>query len=396
MIAQDLMTKIFEWMELKIGLNRFSLHPGVLENALKERMTHTKLETPIEYWQYLLSHPKEQQEFIELMVVPETWFFRDRSTLEFAVHYLIDKWIVHHRPVRVLSAPCSTGEEAYSIALLFQEAGILYKNYTIEGADISKKAVLQATRGVYGKNSFREKDPYLQNTYFLPQEGGVALSPEWKKSVHFSYGNLCEPGFFVNREPYQAIICRNLLIYLSSDHQKVLLQRFKKILDKNGILIVSGSESEIVRKEGFSPIGNRKFCAFTVSTSSSPSPKTPVPRKEIATEEPSPPSKKRVDLLKEAQRLADKGEYSHALETCFRFMGKYGPEGDAYFLVGVIQHAMGNDEESERNFLKAVELEPTHEKALVYLSLLADTKGDREAAALYRARTQKRKKGEGE
>lgn len=393
-MSQDSRLKIYEWMELKFGLNHSSLHPKVVENALKERMEALQLQSPAEYSQYLFSHPKEQQEFIELMVVPETWFFRDRSPLEFGVRYLIDKWIVHQLPVRVLSAPCSTGEEAYSIALLLQENGVSPKNYSIEGVDISKKVLLQANRAVYGKNSFRENDSDIQTTYFFQAEGGFSLSPEWTKSVHFIYGNLCDPSFFSGRKPYQAIFCRNLLIYLSPQQQQVLLQRFKKLLDKNGIIIVSGTESEIVRKGGFTPLGDRKYCAFTVLSNSSSTSKRAVPKGAIEGEKPHSPTKNQEDLLKEAQYLADKGEYSHALEICFRLMGKYGPQAEAYFLIGVIRHAVGNEEESERNFLKAVEVDPTHEKALVYLSLLADTKGDSDAAAHYRARAKKKKKGE--
>lgn len=392
-MAEEIIDRIYRLLETRIGHNPHTLHRDVGVRALKERMEATGHESAQKYYDFLINHPEELQEFIEQIVVPETWFFRDRLSIDYAVQYCIDKWIHQKLPVRILCAPCSTGEEAYSLAMLFNEKNILPNYYSIDAVDISKKALLDASLALYGKNSFRGKDIGFRDTYFMEVEGGYLLHPTLRKSIQLTYGNLCDPEFYEGRPLYQVIFCRNLLIYLTPESQRSLLQLFSKVLLKNGILILSPSETEIARKEGFVPIDHRKYCAFLRPGSSASHPhrekKEQVdPFLEQASEKEEDASKKQLKtkLLKEARTLADNGEFVHALDNCFEILEKVGSDSEVFFLMGVIQQAMGRDGEAEDYFLKTIELDPQHGKALVYLSLLADTKGDKDAAAAYKRR----------
>jgi chemotaxis protein methyltransferase WspC len=386
-MAEEILDRIYRLLETDIGHNPHTLHRDVGVRALSERMVATGCETPQKYYDFLLLHPEEMQEFIEQIVVPETWFFRDRQSLDFTVDCCLEKWIHHKMPVRILCAPCSTGEEPYSLAMLFHERSIPTNQYLIEAVDISKKALLDASLAIYGKNSFRTKEMDFRDIYFMPVEGGYFLHPGIRKSVQLTYGNLCDPKFYEGRAPYHVIICRNLLIYLTPNAQRTLLQMFSKMLLKNGILILSPSETEIARKEGFIPVEHRKFCAFLRPGSPVAHPPDKKERKSLELKDlEDDKSEEKAKLLREAKTYADHGEFALALDNCFEILEKMGPDPEVFFLMGVIQLALNQDGEAEVYFLKTIELNPEHRKALVYLSLLADTKGEKGAAAEYKRR----------
>lgn len=396
-MPQHILKRIFRLLESKIGHNVSALHEDVWLRALEERIAVTHCKDSSEYYELIITHPTEFQEFVELIVVPETWFFRDRVSLDFIVNYCKEKWIRHNTAVRILCAPCSTGEEPYSLAMLFHENNIASKYYSIDAVDISKKALIQANLAIYGKHSFRGKDITYRETYFMKSENGLELLPQIRQQVHLAYGNLSDPGFFEERPPYHVIICRNLLIYLNAFSQKLLMQNFKKIMLKNGILVVSPSESEIARKEGFVPLEHRKYCAFMRPEGMKPKVLVQDVQGESLKADSldlgalSDTTKKNHDaqLLIEAQNMADHGEFQHALDNCFAFLKKVGPHAETFFLIGVIELALGNDSEAETYFTKTIELDSKNAKALVYLSLIADTKGDREASAKYQQRAKK-------
>jgi chemotaxis protein methyltransferase WspC len=188
------------------------------------------------------------------------------------------------------------------------------------------------------------------------------------------------------------------LIYLSISSQKALLQMFSKMLLKNGLLILSPSEAEIARKEGFIPIEHRKYCAFLRPGSALPHLTHKSESKLLEVEaaarkleqEEKVKAEAKTKLLKEAKTFADHGEFALALDNCFEIIEKIGPDPEVFFLMGVIQLALNQDGEAEVFFLKTIELNPEHGKALVYLSLLADTKGDKNGAAEYRQRAQRK------
>ena len=401
-MTEEVLKRIFRLLETRIGHNAQSLHKDVWTRALRERMAMTGIGDPEAYYQNLITHPNEFQEFVEQIVVPETWFFRDRVSSEFVVDYCWEKWIRHKHPVRVLSAPCSTGEEAYSLAMLFHQKAIPANYVNIDAVDLSKRALIRADLAVYGKNSFRGRDMSFRDAYFSLIDTGLQLNRNIRRQVHLSYGNLCDPHFPDEKLHYNIILCRNLLIYLSQYAQKNLVNMFRKLLVKGGVLVVSPAESEVVRREGFIPVGHAKYSAFlapdTVKNIGSKVAASSINlEKESSKAHESEKALLKTgkhfvrggELLQEASKLADEGHFTEALETCLAFLQKAGPHAEAYFLAGVIQQALGEDNEAEKYFFKAVYLDPQHVNGLIYLSLLADKRGEKEKAELYRQRAKK-------
>jgi chemotaxis protein methyltransferase WspC len=167
--AHDIGPRFEAWLLRETGIDASSLGVNALERAVHERVRVTQLgASPHEvnvpvgahdieaYWQRLTTSPEERQALIETLVVPETWFYRDREAYV-ALARLANERLVRDplHVLRVLSLPCSTGEEPYTIAMTLLDEGIGESRFTVDGFDISARAIDHARAGVYGRNSFR-------------------------------------------------------------------------------------------------------------------------------------------------------------------------------------------------------------------------------------------------
>src|SRR5882757_9716006 len=151
--------KVEVFLKERMGLDATSIGRASIERALRERLAACGMNADA-YWQYLGGSEIEIQELIEAVVVPETWFFRDREAFTALTKNVLVAWLQTHPEgvLRVLSLPCSTGEEPFSIAMALLEAGFPTDRVQIDAVDISLRALAYAEQGVYGKNSFRGVD----------------------------------------------------------------------------------------------------------------------------------------------------------------------------------------------------------------------------------------------
>lgn len=387
----------------KIGLNPCAMTQAGWMKVIKYRMAACHCENLQDYFHKVTHSSREMEELIDLVIVPETWFFRDRSSFDFLVHYLKHHWMQRaerSRVFRILSVPCSTGEEPYSIAMTMLRAGIPPALFHIDAVDISKKSIETAIKGIYGKNSFRGKDIQFRSSFFKPIEEKFALLPAVREQVSFYQHNVFDPEFCRGQDPYQAIFCRNLLIYLDSQYQRRLLEILSSKLDPVGILIVGPVEAELLRSLGYESHSSLKSFAFIRKPalskkvkSSAATAKGNYPlREEVKTDYSSkinlPFSKEKPTafLLEEAGRYANLGKFQEATASCLKYLKENGPSAEGYFLLGVIEHATHHEDLAEELFLKTIYLNPYHYTALVYLTLLAEKKGDISQAELFRQR----------
>nr|MDQ2694066.1 hypothetical protein [Pseudomonadota bacterium] len=118
--------QIKELIQGLTGLDTGATGTDALVPAVQRRMKALSLADPGEYHRRLLSARAELAALIEEVVVPETWFFRDRAAFDLLAHHVCHTWLPHHpqRPLRLLSAPCSSGEEPYSMAMTLLESGL--------------------------------------------------------------------------------------------------------------------------------------------------------------------------------------------------------------------------------------------------------------------------------
>jgi chemotaxis protein methyltransferase WspC len=249
-------SKIEALLRQKIGLDALSIGSNTIARAIGQRMATSRLTDPANYLEKLQAAPEELEALIESVVIPETWFFRDREPFVFLSHYVLSEWWSKNpgKILRVLSLPCATGEEPYSIAIALMEACLSPKSFKIDAVDISKIALNKAQRAVYGKNSFRGKKLDFLESYFNQIGNEYHLRDLVKNTVNFIHGNVCDRSFMVNQTAYDIIFCRNLLIYFDDAGRQQTIQLLDRLLTKQGLLFLGHSETGQLLPLQFSPV----------------------------------------------------------------------------------------------------------------------------------------------
>jgi len=206
--------------------------------------------------QWLLSTPLDRQRIETLachLTVGETYFFRDPKTLDALQMHILPALIQsrrqHGQTLRIWSAGCSTGEEAYSLAILVQRMIPDFKQWriTILGTDINPRALTKAESGSYGEWSFRNAPDWLKNGYFrATHHGRYEIIASVREMVTFSYLNLSEntyPSLMNNTNAMDIIFCRNVLMYFEPALATQVLQRHSLSLADGGWLVTSPTEA---------------------------------------------------------------------------------------------------------------------------------------------------------
>ncbi len=181
-----------------MGLDAASVGLSTIERAVQQRMTACGLKDVSVYLKKVRASPVELQELIEAVVVSETWFFRDPEAFSVLAQIVLQEWLPAHpqSQLRVLSIPCATGEEAYSLAMTLDGIGVPHENAHIDAIDISEHALARARKGIYGRNSFRGRNLDFRDLYFEQLAHGYQLTGRIRRRVVFHRENLFDPNFF--------------------------------------------------------------------------------------------------------------------------------------------------------------------------------------------------------
>jgi chemotaxis protein methyltransferase WspC len=395
--------KAFEhFLEAHIGLDARSLGPSAVEAALRTRMRATGTTSREAYLARLRSDPTEQAELVEEIVVTETWFMRDGEP--FAELARVAAAHAGPGPLRVLSVPCATGEEPYSIAITLCEAGLAGR-FSVDAVDISARALAHAERGVYGGRSFRGDSASLQRRWFTPEGDGMTILPEVKRHVTFRQGNLLHPAL-VRGAGYEVIFCRNVLIYLQREARARVISALMRALQAGGRFFAGHAEalqSMDARLVRSGPVG--AFCYRLDDESSRrargsmrPPRAAPMPRgrsrarqseappalrnsRTLRRNQPGLPPKPSRAALEDARALADRGLLDQARARCAAYLTEARLDAAAHVLLGVILEAQGDLAGARLSFERALYLEPYHEEALEHLALLHTRRGEKDLAA---------------
>jgi len=220
---------VIELLRERIGLEVEAVGATSVRFAVQRCMKACGAVNEADYLRRLLRGEAELQRLIDAVVVHETWFFRDEGPFAF-----LAEWAGERRHPRVLSAPCASGEEAWSIALTLKNAGV---EAHIEGVDICPRLLQAAQAGRYGGSSFRQV-PAEQTG--LQQEGDAWCVPVGL-AVHWRPMNMLAPDF-APPERYDAVFCRNLLIYLTPLARLRVLRTVDSLLPSGGVLFLGHAE----------------------------------------------------------------------------------------------------------------------------------------------------------
>lgn len=385
-----------------IGINPGVLGDKALARAVRERMSVCKLEDEEQYLAKLRSSSQEMEALIETVVIPETSFFRDKGPFAALGEHVRTEWMAARRtvPLRVLSAPCSSGEEPYSIAITLMETGLKPGEYEIDALDVSRALLHKAERATYTQYSFRGVSTLLRDRYFESVGNEFVLKDEARRGVRFICGNLLCRHVLAGRLPYDVVFCRNLLIYLGAEARARVTDVIERLVARNGLLFVGHAETACFLTARFAPLNPRGAFHFrkveTVAAASpgsvtaAPSLKAPVlPLAKAASRRTEPAPRETPESgnsVNAARRLADGGQLSEAAGMCERLLRENGANADAYCLLGVVQHGMENFQRAEECLDRALYLDDQCYDAVVHLALIKERKGDSAGAEVLRRR----------
>ena len=206
--------KIADLLEQSIGLTVTSIGASTFKRALNSRKKFLDIIDDEAYLHKVTTSFMELRRLVEEVVVPETWFFRDQEPFNYLAEYIYQSTKDLSVDIfRILSLPCSTGEEPYSIAMTLLKAGLKPTSFYVDAVDVSGRSLAAAREGVYGQNSFRTKDIQFRDDFFHKTSAGYSLNSMVREKVRFVRGNILQPGFLDSMGRYDVVFCRNLLIY---------------------------------------------------------------------------------------------------------------------------------------------------------------------------------------
>ncbi|MFK8008379.1 MAG: chemotaxis protein CheB [Saprospiraceae bacterium] len=219
--------------------------PTLLRRTAK-RMNICKMPSVEEYIEYLYNHPEEKYILSNEFLIGVTKFFRDEPAfkeIEKVVIPALLKGVVPGQLIKTWSVACSTGEEAYSLAILLEEAKEKSKidwKYRVFATDIDANAINSANKGIYNQNIMADVTPDRLKKYFIFKDGVYHISREIRKNIVFSKHDILQNPPFNKMD---LVCCRNMLIYIESGAQHKILSSLHFALKLNGFLILGPSEN---------------------------------------------------------------------------------------------------------------------------------------------------------
>ncbi|MDH3603413.1 MAG: hypothetical protein OEU26_27690, partial [Candidatus Tectomicrobia bacterium] len=231
-----------------------------IRRRLERRMAVHQLDTPRQYLQLVQDQPHELDLLFREFLIGVTMFFRDHEAFDFLATQALPQLLQQHpehQSVRVWVAGCSTGEEAYSMAIVLRECAEqlgFYSPIQIFATDLDSQSIEKARSGIYAEGIARDVSPERLERFFIHEEGQYIVSKEVRAMVVFAEQNvIIDPPF----TKLDLLSCRNLLIYLEADLQRRLIPIFHYALNSQGLLFLGSSETVGGGADLFKPLDKR-------------------------------------------------------------------------------------------------------------------------------------------
>ncbi len=229
--------------------NDFSLYKkSMLYRRIERRMELHRLDHIATYVRYLRENPQEQDLLFKELLIGATGFFRDQLVWEYLKTDAIPALLANYpegKTIRAWVPACSTGEEAYTLAIIFIEAIEQAKpsacySLQIFATDLNADAIAHARQGFYAAHSVADVSPEHLARYFNIENNGYRVKNELREMITFAPQNIINDPPFTRLD---ILSCRNLLIYFSADLQEKLLPLFHYALNPHGLLLLGPAES---------------------------------------------------------------------------------------------------------------------------------------------------------
>ncbi|WP_277592929.1 CheR family methyltransferase [Pseudomonas chlororaphis] len=395
--------RFFDFLKERIGLDVASVGPAIIERAVRQRSIAQQAPSTDHYWQTLQGSRDEQQALIEAVIVPETWFFRYPESFATLAKLALSRLsqLKGMRALRILSLPCSTGEEPYSIAMALFDAGLAPHQFKVDGFDVSPLSVERARQAVYGKNSFRGQHSDFRERHFTVEDERYSLSERVREQVRLQVGNLLDPTLLAHEPPYDFVFCRNLLIYFDQPTQRQVFEVLKRLTHVEGVLFIGPAEGSLLGRLGMRSIGIAQSFAFSRHNEPEPEPapafvpsalparqpvrsiappvrSRPFSSAAVASQRPAPtrPVSDATTLLASIAALANEGKSAEARAACEHYLDTHEPVAQVFYWLGLLSDVAGSALEAQGFYRKALYLDPQHAEALAHLAALLASQGD--------------------
>lgn len=234
---------ILHYIKREIGVDLFTKN-SIIETKLKlfcERKSIYSFRKLFE----LLSHNSDlRQELIDLVTVNETYFYREESQLELAVDFAQEI----KGEVKILCAPCASGEEVYSLSMMLNEKKRESNSFSILGIDINSEAINKAQKGTFSERSLHKLDQKIKDKFFTLQDKTYHVKKEYFSSIGFKKINIFEYDF-LNIGKFDIIFSRNMLIYFDDEFRLKTIEKFAALLKPQGKLFLG--HADIIPENSF-------------------------------------------------------------------------------------------------------------------------------------------------
>jgi chemotaxis protein methyltransferase WspC len=395
---------LLELLHDRIGLDADSLGARIVDDACAEARRQLGVADDAQLFRRMLLDPAAFAAAAEHFLVPESWFFRADEQFDDLVAFAREHR--GRRPLRVLSLPCASGEEAYSAAIRLLEAGLAPAEIDVLGVDLSEPAIARARVGRYRASALRGQAPVAP--WLSECDGGFQVDDLLRRCVHFRLGNALDDPHLRTQDRFDVIFCRNLLIYLHGAARRQLLEHLRSLLAEPGLLLAGQAEVVSSMHADFQPIPTGSPLSFRLRarveepvaivppTTRGDETSTRTPSAPRHAPPPSPAASTAVtpaptEALAQARALADAGQLDEALAVCHRWLRNHPADSEALYLLGLLESALGRHDAADQAFIRVLYLDRDHDDALAQRIGLAERFGRAAQARELRARAARRR-----
>jgi len=251
---------LYRWTGMIFGENK----RYYIERRIGDRMTRSHIADLATYLAFAASHLEEREALINAFTINETYFYREEHQLQALSAEILPEIVRAKRPgdlVRIWSMPCSTGEEAYSLAIWLLENWPLVDAYNVEivGSDVDTSALKHAQEGRFGMRSLARLPAKVRESYFEAERGHRRkIIDDLRESVRFVGANIVDRGSLTGLGRFDVILCRNLLIYFDDEARLLAVNNLYESMNAGAFICLGHSESmaritdrfELVRLNG--------------------------------------------------------------------------------------------------------------------------------------------------
>jgi chemotaxis protein methyltransferase CheR len=351
-----------------------------IENLSSKQLGLTPIELVISLHQSKTESSQVWRELLALLTVGESYFFREQGQFNLLNEHIFPELIAHKREsrqLRIWSAACSSGEEAYSIAIMLtQLLPILATgqqwDITIVGSDINQAVLDKARAGIYSAWSFRRVDPAITEMYFTKQGDSWKINHDIQRRVHFCYSNLLEdqyPSLGSALHDFDLIICRNVFIYFQAETVNHIARKLAACLNDFAYLITGHGELGLRGVEG---LETKCLDNLVVYKKGRAIPQPALFKPMLPTILPPPVHQAAptiaaktlklaphfAQLLQEAKTLANQGQYDLATLNCQQAINLNHDSPQPHFILAQIAEVQDRRQESKVILKKALYLDP--------------------------------------